>query len=537
MAKQSNLDYEISYQGKQAAEEVLRDASIAQISPIKTFGSPGDEWTNRLIFGDNLPVLRAFLDDPAVCGKVRLIYIDPPYSTRQVFQGKKFQPAYSDTLSGAAYLEFVRKRLILLRELLADDGSIYVHLDTNKAFPVKVIMDEVFGPANFRNWITRKKSNRKNYTRKTYGNMQDFILFYTKSDRYVWNRSFEERGIYSLEERFPKVEQGTGRRHALVPIHARGIRNGATGQPWRGMMPPEGKHWMYTPDKLDKFDARGEIYWSPTGNPRRKIYEDQDKGVPVQDIWLDLKDAHNQNIAITGYPTEKNPEILRRIIEASSNEGDLVLDCFVGSGTTLAVAGELGRGWIGIDNSKLAIFISLKRVLGSRDNGHRAPPLSQLSLPDEKNQRSEQKGIHLASAPFVLFTSKESAEADQLNNTPRISTRWSIDGEKKTLSIDLRNFVSEDPVAEDPAQRGLDLLGMVLVDRHYDGGVFKIDDVFLGNEVVDADGVIKLDSKPLGPTVALVLYDIYGNEIKKEMVLRKEERKLAKDPLFRHSNV
>lgn len=108
-------------------------------------------------------------------------------------------------------------------------------------------------------------------------------------------------------------------------------------------------------------DARGEIYWSPNGNPRRKIYLDASSGVPVQDIWLEFRDAHNQNIEITGYPTEKNPALLARIIEASSNPGDLVLDCFAGSGTTLAVASQLNRRWIGIDNSVEAISTTLRR--------------------------------------------------------------------------------------------------------------------------------------------------------------------------------
>ena len=155
----------------------------------------------------------------------------------------------------------------------------------------------------------------------------------------------------------------TGRRYKKVPIHAPGIRNGKTGKEWRGMLPPPGKHWQYTPDKLDEFDNNGEIFWSANGNPRRKVFLDTDKGIPVQDIWLDTQDSLNQNIEITGYPTEKNPELLRRIIEASSHKGDIVLDCFAGSGTTLGVAQQLGRNWFGIDNSSDAIDHILKRFL------------------------------------------------------------------------------------------------------------------------------------------------------------------------------
>jgi adenine-specific DNA-methyltransferase len=326
----------------------------------------GSDTSNRLYFDDNLPVLAALLNDESVRGQVRLIYIDPPYATGGVFKSRTEKDAYTDLMGGAEYIEFLRQRLVFLRELLADDGSIYVHLDANMAFQIKIIMDEVFGESNFRNWITRKKCNPKNYTRKTYGNISDFILFYTKSDDYVWHRPYNPWTEESANKEYQYVEEETGRRYKKVPIHAPGTRNGATGQPWRGMMPPPGKHWQYTPEKLEEMDARGEIYWSPTGNPRRKIYLDQSPGKPAQDIWLDFKDAHNQNIKITGYPTEKNPDLLRRIVRASSNPGDLVLDCFSGSGTTLDVAAELNRRWLGVDNSLAAIDAILKRFVIGR---------------------------------------------------------------------------------------------------------------------------------------------------------------------------
>jgi len=301
------------------------------------------------------------MQDAKVRGKVRLIYIDPPYATQSVFQSRSQVDAYSDLLVGAHYIEFVRERLILLRELLAEDGSIYVHLDDKMAFHVKVVMDEVFGRGNYRNWITRKKCNPKNYTRKAYGNISDYILFYTKSDKYVWNRPFDAWTPEHSRKEYQHIEEGTGRRYKRVPIHAPGVRHGETGKIWRGMSPPPGKHWQYSPRTLDEMDARGEIYWSPNGNPRRKIYLDESNGVLVQDIWLEFRDAHNQNIAVTGYPTEKNPDLLARMIQASSNPGDLVLDCFAGSGTTLAVASQLNRRWIGVDNSIEAISAILRR--------------------------------------------------------------------------------------------------------------------------------------------------------------------------------
>jgi len=354
-----NTDVHLNYEGKQPERNILLTppADCHQLW-MEHNGKPT---RNRLYYGDNLPILAALRHDPAVCGRVRLVYIDPPYATRSVFQSRSQTDAYMDLLEGAHYLEFLRERLILLRELLADDGSIYVHLDDNMAFLAKAVMDEVFGRTNFRNWITRKKCNPKNYTRKAYGNVTDYILFYTKTDNYVWHRPVDPWTEERADKEYQYVEATTGRRYKKVPVHAPGVRNGETGQPWRGMKPPPGKHWQYQPRTLDEMDARGEIYWSPTGNPRRKIYLDQSEGVPVQDVWLDFRDAHNQNIAVSGYPTEKNPHLITRLIEASSNPGDLVLDCFSGSGTTLSVASHLGRHWVGVDNSREAISATLRR--------------------------------------------------------------------------------------------------------------------------------------------------------------------------------
>jgi adenine-specific DNA-methyltransferase len=292
---------------------------------------------------------------------VRLVYIDPPFATQSAFYSRKFAHAYEDSLVGAEFIEFLRERLVWLHHLLADDGSLYLHLDERMVFYFRVLLDEIFGPRNYKNCITRKKCNPKNYTRNTYGNITDYILFYTKSDNYVWNRPVEPWTDERVAKEYQYVEPRTGRRYKKVPVHAPEVRHGETGKPWRGMLPPPGKHWQYAPAKLDELDAKGEIYWSPTGNPRRKVYLDQSPGVALQDIWLDLRDAHNQNIRITGYPTEKNSELLRRIILASSRPGDLVLDGFSGSGTTLAAASELGRRWIGIDNSPEAIRTTLKR--------------------------------------------------------------------------------------------------------------------------------------------------------------------------------
>lgn len=317
----------------------------------------------QLYKGDNLNVLRRLVDDESVCGKVNLIYIDPPYNTGGAFETRDFKYAYNDSFPLADYMQFMRARLELMYKLLADTGSIYVHLDGNMVFHVKVMMDEILGMQNFKGMITRKKCKSKNFTRKTYGNISDYILFYTKTSNPVWNRPYEQWDGEKVQKEYPFVENGTGRRYKHVPLHAPGKRNGATGGEWKGMLPPEGKHWQFTPEKLDEMEARGEIHWSSNGNPRRKVYLDNSKGVPVQDIWLDFLDVNNQNTHITGYPTEKNIDMLKRIIETSSNPGDLVLDCFAGSGTTLVAAEELGRQWIGADIGDEAIQTIERRFL------------------------------------------------------------------------------------------------------------------------------------------------------------------------------
>ena len=356
---ESQFDIVLSFPGKREKGLILA-TEPATVEPLWAApNSTADR--NHLYFGDNLPIMAHLYNSPDIRGRVKLVYIDPPFSTNSVFKARTQKDAYHDLLVGADYLAFMYERLVFLRELMAEDGSIYVHLDDTMAFDIKIILDEIFGRQNFRNFITRRKCNPKNYTRKTYGNISDYLFFYTKSDRYTWNRSVEKWTTERAEKEYSYVEPATGRRYKKVPIHAPGTRNGQTGKSWRGMQPPPGKHWQYPPATLDEMDRRGEIAWSANGNPRRKIYLDESEGIPVQDIWWDLRDAHNQNIKITGYPTEKNPDLLRRSITASSNPDDLILDCFSGSGTTLAVGSELDRAWIGIDSSPEAISTTLRR--------------------------------------------------------------------------------------------------------------------------------------------------------------------------------
>ena len=252
-------------------------------------------------------------------------------------------------------MEFLRRRLILIRELLSERGSIYLHIDYKIGHYVKVIMDEVFGVENFRNDITRIKCNPKNFKRTAYGNIKDMILFYSKSKNPIFNDPKEPYSQEDIERLFPKIDKN-GRRYTTIPLHAPGeTKDGKTGEEWRGIKPPTGRHWRSRPEVLEELDKQGLIEWSKNGNPRRIIYADEKDGKKKQDIW-NYKDSQYPI-----YPTEKSLDMIQDIILASSNRDSIVMDCFCGSGGTLKVATDLGRNWIGVDNSKKAIEITKKR--------------------------------------------------------------------------------------------------------------------------------------------------------------------------------
>ena len=318
-------EYELVYAGKEREEDILAETMGVPLQPLKTFGNVEEsDWHNMLIFGDNLQAMKTLwemkkrgeLVNADGSYGVKLVYIDPPFATRQEFQGDKGERAYGDKLIGARFVEFLRRRLVLLRELLTSDGSIYVHLDEKKSHYIKVILDEVLGEHNFQReivwrigWVSGFKTQAKNWIRN-----HDVVLFYTKGAQFVFNK------IY-------------------IPY----------------------------PDGYVRRDG------SPPTGP----------GYPIEDTWNCYQVDRLDSIQImsfsgekTGFPTQKNENLLERIIRASSDEGDIVLDAFVGSGTTLAVAEKLGRRWIGIDTSKLAIYTTQKRLLSLRENiGNTGDPL------------------------------------------------------------------------------------------------------------------------------------------------------------------
>ncbi|MCT7583086.1 site-specific DNA-methyltransferase [Aliarcobacter butzleri] len=323
--------------------------------------------SNNLIFGDNIEVLRKLIFECNLKGKIDLVYIDPPFSTNTKFKIGKDRVstisssytdilAYDDTLKGADFLEFLRERLILIKELLSEKGSIYLHIDYKIGHYVKIIMDEVFGIENFRNDITRIKCNPKNFKRKAYGNIKDLILFYSKTDNYIWNDIKEKYLDKDLQKLFSKIDID-GRRYTTIPLHAPGeTLNGETSKEWRGLKPPKGRHWRCSPLELEELEQNGLIEWSSKGNPRKKIYADEKEGKKRQDIW-EFKDSQKPT-----YPTEKNLSLLETIIENSSNEDSIIMDCFSGSGSTLEASFNLKRKFIGVDNSIEALKVIETRL-------------------------------------------------------------------------------------------------------------------------------------------------------------------------------
>jgi len=335
---ETKKEYELTYKGKEREEDILADTMAVPLQPVKTFGNGNGGWTNKLIFGDNLQVLKALMDDLEVYdkntgrGKVRLIYIDPPFATRQEFRGSQDQKAYQDKIVGAQFLEFLRKRLVFLRELLADDGSIYVHLDWKKGHYVKNLLDEVFGEHRFVNEIVWYYGERQLPQATKYNAKHDVIYYYSKSDDYVFNMQFKPYSKEYIEHFFNKIDKD-GRRYQLS-------------------------------------DGGRE-------KPRYKRYLDKCLGIAMDTVWGDIPHIGSRKSVETQiFPTQKVEPLLERIILTSSNPGDLILDAFAGSGTTGAVSEKLGRKWIMIDCGKLAIYTMQKRLLNLRKEiGNKRKPL------------------------------------------------------------------------------------------------------------------------------------------------------------------
>jgi DNA modification methylase len=394
-------EYELVYYGKEREEEILADTLAVPLQKVRTFGTNGDDWHNMLIFGDNLQVMKHLLEMKRA-GKlrnadgtsgVRLVYIDPPFSTKQEFKGNQEQKAYQDKIAGSVFIEFLRKRLVLIRELLSDNGAVYVHLDWRKSHYIKAILDEVFGENHFQSEIIWQRHDPHNDAVNRYGRIHDVIYWYTPSDSWVYNYEdiTERLSPAALKEySLAVLENGEvvdwnehikekHRRFKLDDCTVKG-RDRTRQFDWRGATGSAKRVWPAPSAKaMDALVRRGTEYlkgglqgkcpepllylrdWGKGAKRCRVSFLDEreEAGQLAQDIWLRLGRMKGGS----SYPTEKPEILLERVIKASSNKGDLVLDAFSGSGTTCAVAERLERRWIGIDCGKLAMYTTQKRLL------------------------------------------------------------------------------------------------------------------------------------------------------------------------------
>jgi len=326
-------EYELVYYGKDREEDIIADTLAVPLQPVRTFGkNAGNGWKNMLIFGDNLQVMKSLLElkkAGKLCSAdgtpgVRLIFIDPPFSTKQEFRGTEDQKAYQDKIAGAQFLEFLRKRLVMMRELLSDDGSIIVHLDLRKAHHIKLLMDEIFSEARIVNEIIWHYENKLGTGGDKFDGRHDTLFWYGRGTSYVFNPihlAVKERKLQPVTQKI------------------------------------EGKRvWLR--------DKKGN-----------RLYQESRDTRPVGDVWTIpiINPVASERL---GFPTQKPEALAERVINMASRAGDIVMDAFAGSGTTCAVAEKLGRRWIGIDCGKLAIYTMQKRMLNlRREIGNKGPKL------------------------------------------------------------------------------------------------------------------------------------------------------------------
>ena len=343
------------------------------------------EWRNRLIWGDKKYVLPSLL--PEFAGKVNLIYIDPPFDTGADFSftatipdnpeadendGISFvkepsiieQKAYRDTWGKGldSYLQWFYETAVLLRELLAEDGSIYVHLDWHVGHYAKGILDEVFGYYQFRNEIIWQKVRVSKSQSVSFGNTHDLLYFYSKRSQIKFFPQYVDYPESYKKSHYGLIEEGTQRRYGLWDFTQAG-----QGSPRlfgkKMLVPPPGKHWIWSQERIDKAMNENRIAFTSTGTPRLKRYLDEAKGNFIEDIWTDIYDVNAVATERLNYDTQKPEALVERILKTSSGSNDLVLDCFCGSGTTAAVAEKLNRRWITCDLGRFAIHTTRKRLL------------------------------------------------------------------------------------------------------------------------------------------------------------------------------
>lgn len=391
---------------------------------------------NRLYFGDNLHVLREHVADQSV----DLVYLDPPFNSKRDYNllfktpkghesdaqitafedswhwGEQAEREYAEILRQPntnvaelmpalraflgendmmAYLVMMANRLLELHRVLKDTGSLYLHCDPTASHYLKIVLDGVFGKENFRTEISWKRSSAHNDAkqgRAQYGNIRDVIFFYTKSGDWKWNWQYTPYSQEYIDGFYTHIEEGTGRRYRLDNLTA-AKPGGDVSYEFYGTKPYKGRYWAYSRENMEKFKSEGRLYFPKNGGtPAYKRYLDEMPGVPLQNDWDDIKPTPAGEYL--GYPTQKPLALLERIINASSNPGDVVLDPFCGCGTAVHAAQKLERRWIGIDITHLAIALIEKRLkdafpyLSRADTVRREDRRAIPALPTTEDRRA-----------------------------------------------------------------------------------------------------------------------------------------------------
>jgi site-specific DNA-methyltransferase (adenine-specific) len=380
---------------------------------------------NVLYYGDNLDILRRYIKDETV----DLIYLDPPFNSNVTYnvlfgerngsqaaaQIKAFEDtwqwdqaaarAYQETVEGGgrvsqalqglylllgssnmmAYLAMMAPRLVELHRVVKRTGSIYLHCDPTASHYLKIVMDAVFGHDGFRNEINWVRTNAHNLKSRFWPKVSDIILYYTKGPDWVWHEQYQP---YSREQlKRYRVDEDSGRLFTGQDLTITGGSKGRQFE-WRGAKPPANRSWGYSVERLEQLWGEGKILTKRDGSPRLdglKVFLDEMPGKVVSSVWDDIRRLGNTAAERLGYPTQKPEALLERIIRASSHEGDLVLDPFCGCGTAIVVAQRLGRRWIGIDITHLAITLMKHRLQGAFGDEVTYQVIGEpVSLPDAR---------------------------------------------------------------------------------------------------------------------------------------------------------
>lgn len=366
---------------------------------------PANVQKNTLFYGDNLPILREHIANESI----DLVYLDPPFNSKRTYNvlfkdesGKESEAqitafddtwhwnaaaeqTYQDLVTATspqvanmmsalrqfigsnqmmAYLVMMAARLAELHRVLKPTGSLYLHCDPTASHYLKIVLDTIFGPQNFKNEITWKRANAHNDP-KRFGRISDIIFYYSKTANPIWNTQYTAYREDYYKSHFKQDAQG--RYYRTVPLDA--PRHGAGPSTllyeWRGKWPASSRTWAVQKETMEEYERKGLLRYTRTGTPTLLQYADEMPGVPLQDIWTDIPPVNPQAAERLGYPTQKPLALLERIVQSSSNPGDVVLDPFCGCGTTIAAAHKLGRRWIGIDITHLSIALQKYRLKDS----------------------------------------------------------------------------------------------------------------------------------------------------------------------------